>query len=69
MVRKNGENKMNEISKMIQKDIDLLQGRINELEKQNEIMKEALENIHVAEMMGLLINGQKVATKALEEIK
>ena len=60
---------MNGISKMIQKDIDLLQNRIDGLKKQNEIMKEALENIHVAEMMGLLINGQRVATKALEKIK
>lgn len=34
---------MNAISKMIQKDIGLLQTRINELKKQNEIMKKALQ--------------------------
>lgn len=34
---------MNGISKMIQRDIDMLQNRINELEKQNEIMREALQ--------------------------
>ena len=40
-----------------------------ELEHKLALAKKALEEIHVAEMMGLLINGKKVATRTLEQLK
>ena len=42
---------------------------IEELEHKLALAKKALEEIHVAEMMGLLINGKKVATRTLEQLK
>lgn len=43
--------------------------KIEELEHKLALAKKALEEIHVAEMMGLLINGKKVATRTLEQLK
>lgn len=40
-----------------------------ELEHKLELAIKALEEIHVAEMIGLLINGKKVATRTLEQLK
>lgn len=54
------------------KNLKLLHERdchIEELEHKLALAKKALEEIHVAEMMGLLINGKKVATRTLEQLK
>ena len=46
-----------------------LDDKNEELEHRLALAKKALEEIHVAEMMGLLINGKKVATRTLEQLK
>ena len=40
-----------------------------ELEHKLALAKKALEEVRVAEIMGLLINGKKVATRTLEQLK
>ena len=61
-----------EKSEAIEENLELPHERdchIEELEHKLELAKEVLKKIQWAEKLGLLINGEKIATQVLEQLK